>query len=934
MPSANTTKNINRRSIEIPSNIENIRLIYLDNSQVNQQIQLKLLEINPAVQFYTDIQLCIDFIKSIFNEKIFLIISNNLSLDLLESISLLQSILAIFIYDNNNNINQEINNLKSQYPKIIDRYTNENDLLRSIEEKIQFIEKQTFVYSLFNEKQNLTKESASFLWYQMLINILKQIPQNENVCNEMLNKYSDYYQTNRYELEKIELFHKNYTREQAIQWYINEYFLYKLLNYALCTKNIQLLYSFRFFIIDLCFEIEKQYEYIKNQGNLIVYRAQILSNKEIEKLKKHIGCLISTNGFLLTSRNKNLTLEFFQQNFSINENVLFEINIDLSIETIILADISSFSSMPWKNEILFYINSLFKIDSVEYDTINKIWNIKMTSSNDGTKRINKYLKLMQKEMDYHSPIIYFGHLLWNELGQINQAEIFFQILLKSLSNDHKDIPSIYIELGNINDEMEEYNLALKNYQYALDIREKQIPKDYIRIALLLNNIGVVYQHMGKGNIDRAIEYYRQSLDIYETKCSKDENRFHRANTIVNLGSAYRDKNDFDTALTYLTLAYNIRRDILPNDHPLLTNSLNSIGNIYNDKHDFNQALSYYQQALSIQEITYPDDHLNKANTIRNIGLVYRDKQDWTNALNYFKRTLQMRQRLLSNTNDHHHPDIAICYGDLGNIYEKMNNLDLALDYYQQQYEIEEACLPINHPNLIIHFDWIINILKKKDQIDKAIEFCQEKLSYLKTILENEYKNHPRTARILVLLASIYEDKNPKDADQYYQQALEILEHNKNEEISIKSLSTMTNFYWKCRMFDRALICQMKLLNLRRSTLLSNDNDIAYTLRGLARLYRAMNKTNQALEYFEQSLTILQTNFGSEHIDVKNIQKEIFDLKDIIKSLASSANEDYNYRRTSSIHKQLFISQTNLKSSEITINQPSISVSKSSTCIIL
>jgi tetratricopeptide (TPR) repeat protein len=791
------------------------------------------------------------------------------------------------------------------------------------------------VYNLFDEKQkstrDLTKESASFLWHQMLINILKQIPQNQTLYDEMLNKCLDYYQTNRYELDQIELFRQNYKREQVIQWYTNECFLYKLLNHALYTKNIEILYSFRFFIIDLCFEIEKQYEYIKNQGNLIVYRAQIMLNEEIEKLKQNIGCLISINEFLLTSRDKNISLEFFQQNSSLNEHVLFEIYVDFSIETIILADISSFTSMPWKKEILFYINSLFTLESIEYDAINNLWIIKMTASKDEKKWMNEYLKWMEKEMDYYSSIIYFGHILWNELGQINQAEKYFQILLKSLSNDDKDIPSIYIELGNINVEIEEYNLALNNYQYALDIHQKQISKNYIRIGLSLNNIGVVYKHMR--NIDQAIDYYRQSLDIYETKCLKNESNFYRANTIENLGLVYRDKNDFDTALNYLNLAYNIRRDILPNDHPLLANSLISIGNIYHDKNDFIQALNYYQQALLIQEIIYLDNNLNKANTIRNIAIIYRDKQDWINALNYFKRTLEIRQYLLSNTNNHH-PDIAICYGNIGNIYEKMNNLELAFDYYQKQYEIEEICLPINHPNLIIHFDWIINILKKKDQIEQAIELCQEKLFYLKTILNNEYENHLRTARIFILLATIYEDKNPKEADQYYQKALTILEHNKNEEIFLKSLSTMTNFYWKCRMFDRALICQMKLLNLRRSSLSSNDNDIAYTLRGLARLYRVMNKLNEALEYFEQSLIILKKNFGSEHIDVKNIQNEIFDLKEIIKSLSSSPNEDYNNRRNSYVHKELFItSQINLKSNE-TKTKSSISSSKSLICIIL
>ncbi|CAF4104087.1 unnamed protein product, partial [Rotaria sp. Silwood2] len=606
---------------------------------------------------------------------------------------------------------------------------------------------------------------------------------------------------------------------------------------------------------------------------------------------------------------------------------------DLSIETIILTDISSLSSISQDKEFLFNRNSLLKIDSIEYDSINNLWNIKLIASNNEKKCIHKYLKWIQKEMDYHSSMIYFGHLLWNELGQMNQAKNYFHILLKLLSNNDIDISKIYIELGHINNEIGEYNLALQNYQCALDIYQKQIPNDNINIASSLNNFGIVYKNMNKLNL--AMNYYQQSLDIYESSCSENENRFHRTNPMINMGLAYRDKKDYDTALTYLTKVYNIQCDILPNDDPLLANSLINIGNIYRDKHNLNQALNYYQQALLIQEIAYSDDHLNKAKTIRIIGIIYYDKQDWQNALNYLNRTLKMYQCLLSN-----HNNIAMCYGDIGNVYEKMNDLDLAFNYYEQQFQIEEQYLCLSHPNLILHFDRIIDILKKKNQIEKAIELCKEKLLILKNILGIEYESHLRIARILILIATLYEDKNPREAHQYYEQALEILEHNKNEEIFQICLSTMINFYWKCRMFDRALMCQMKLLNLRRSTLSSNHLDVAYSLRDLARLYRAMNKSNEALQYFDQSLHILQSKYGSEHIDVKKIQKEIIDLKDIVKSLSSNADEDYNNRRCSNAHKAFFIMpQENLTSQSSTSSfdtktKSSTSDSASAICVII
>lgn len=924
-------KIINRHLNEIRMYKENIRLIYLNNCEITSDIRSNLLEINPNTQVFTDIQLCIDFIKTVWNEKCFLIISSELLRRIFKYIYSLPSIICIFIYDDK----PQTNPLDMKYLKIIGQYTNQNDLLKSLQEKTQFLEKQTFIYSLFDERmkstRDLSKDAASFLWYLILINILKEMPEDEPLHKDFLNKSSEYYRANHSELDKIKLFRHNYTSQKAIEWYINESFVYKLLNRALYTTNFEFLYALRFFILDLCLQIDEECNKMDKQGYLTVYHEQVMSIEEIEKLKDYIGCYIAINGFLLTSYNKDKLLSNFEKKFSIYENVLFEIQVDLSIETVTFADISPFTSMPHEKEILFNINSLFKIESIECSSANHLWNIKLIASDNGIKHIHEYLRSLQKEMDYPSRMILFGRLLWNELGDMSQAKHYFQTLLKSLPSDHDDISKIYSELANIYDQLEEYKLALENYRNALDIYENQSPNDAIHIGSSLNKIGVVHTH--KGDLSEAMNYYRQSLAVYDIDCSRNEEHLHRTDTMVNIALIYRHNKDFDTALTYLNSIYTIRYDILPINHPLIADTIIQLGNIYHDQHDYQEALDYYQQALTIQEKYYVNNHLTIIKTIRKIALTYREKQDWSNALTYSNHALEMHQSLLKTKT---HIDIALYYGDIGHIYEKMNNFDMSFDYYDQQFQIEEQYLCFNHPNLLIHFDKLINILKKKNQYEKAIGLCHEKLSILKDILGIEYENHPRMARILVLIATIYEDRNPREADQHYQQALEIFENNQSEDVSQICLSTMINFYWKCRMFDRALTCQMKLLNIRRSTLSSNHHEIGYTLRDLARLYRVMNKSNEALKYFNQSLTILKGKYGSEHKDVKNIQKEIIDLKDIMKSMSSNADEDYNNRRASNAHKAFFVINTDEQKSHSSFSfhtkQRSVSASSSTSAV--
>ena len=237
---------------EVTKNKEDIQLIWLDSNMNDSSdytlTQTMLLELNPAVQFYSNVDRCLDLIKSIKDEQIFLIVSGALARRVLSQIHQQRTLVAIFIFCSNRQHHQT---LMQEYSKIVEIFTDQESLLASIRERMDIVEKQTLAFSLFDQKQkalkDLSKESASFIINQMLIYVLRQMLQDDQSKKEMLSMCRDYYQNNRHELKKIEEFEKTYNRQKAIEWYTDECFLYKLLNKALRTEDIELLYTFRFF---------------------------------------------------------------------------------------------------------------------------------------------------------------------------------------------------------------------------------------------------------------------------------------------------------------------------------------------------------------------------------------------------------------------------------------------------------------------------------------------------------------------------------------------------------------------------------------------------------------------------------------------------------------------------------------------------------------
>ena len=95
----------NRRASEIAENLEDITLIWLDSNVTetadNYDTQSLLESLSNSVLIYTDPALCMDYIRNITKEGIFLIVSGILSEVVLPHVHSLKTITAIFIFCSN-----------------------------------------------------------------------------------------------------------------------------------------------------------------------------------------------------------------------------------------------------------------------------------------------------------------------------------------------------------------------------------------------------------------------------------------------------------------------------------------------------------------------------------------------------------------------------------------------------------------------------------------------------------------------------------------------------------------------------------------------------------------------------------------------------------------------------------------------------------------
>ena len=357
-------------------NHENITLIWYDAKCIDDENPDVLLtkqllrRLNNFVRFFDEEIECLNYIKGISMEKVFLIISGRLcisSLDLFHSLVQIESIFIFCIH------RERYLSFLDQFEKIIGIYTDQNQLTISIKQTIEQCELNSAKFNFSKSPQKnmrcLDSECGSFVFFQLFKEVIHHMPPTPEAKSDMINHCQKDYLGNEEELKNIEIFRQTYTANKSIQWYSKDCFVYRIINKILRTENIDAFFAYRFFINDLCQELsEKHKKFKKNlqSKQLTVYRGMKLSLEELQMMRDNIGNLFSMNGFMSCSRNKEVALGFSMKETRRDGcyRILLEIFIDIDqADKIIFADITE-ESEHIEYEILFDIGRSFSISKI------------------------------------------------------------------------------------------------------------------------------------------------------------------------------------------------------------------------------------------------------------------------------------------------------------------------------------------------------------------------------------------------------------------------------------------------------------------------------------------------------------------------------------------------------------------------------------------
>lgn len=791
----------------------------------------------------------VDFLTDTDADRIFMVISSDASEQIVPLIDSIEQLDRIFVFCNDIESNESWAKHSNQVKGIFNDIELLCDsLIQNLRQDDQDLISASTFAPLDSSNSNLNELDPSFMYSQLLKEILLRIKEDDDYAKQEFVKFCRDQNGAQYRTKQIEDFEQNYQFFRAIFYYTKESFVYSVLNRALRTQQTNVLMKMGFFIRDLYEQIEYGHDQTRQTHETItVYRGQGMSKSDFEKLRQNSGGLLSFNSFLSTSLNSDIARIFAYSAKDVRHQIgiVFQMNIDCKVHSVPYTSTKidgCFGNA--EEEILFSMHTIFRIGDMQ-EVEDRLWEVQLNLTDENDSELLQLTNCVRNEIGRGDEWGRLGNL-YMRMGEFERAEEMYKISLNATSNnDYKSVATRLHQLGSANAQHGKYETALSFYQRSLDIEEKYPTFDWLRITLTYNDMSIVYESIA--DYENALTFSKKSLEIAEQHLSTDDATM--ATVLNNMAGIYREIEDYSTALSLYEKGHRRSEISLPPNHPQLAVGLSNIGLIYSDWRDYPTALSYQQKALRICKFL-PSNHPDVAAVYSNLGAVHQSIQDYSAALSFYQKALQINQKCFPSDS----PELVVSYNNIGSVLQNMADYSGALSYYQKALDIRQKAFGVDHYLLA-------NIYNNIGTVNENLECYSSALSFYQKSLAIKEKNLPYTylkaSRMYFAIGRIYQImKDHLTATSFFEKSIDILnKFSQNNLGLIEIYNSIGETYRTTEDYLNALFFYNKALDMHRNTSASDTLLLSYIHNNIGLTHLTMGNNEAALNCLQIALEI-------------------------------------------------------------------------------
>lgn len=219
-----------------------------------------------------------EYTASIVNpkrKKLFCVISERLgesNIELLNNLPLVKTIFVISATEANMNF------LTSKYPKVKGIYSDIMRISEAVQRDIELIDRNSTPITIFSpdpSSEQLNTLDPMFMYYQLLKETYLEMNYDDQAKQSLVDFCKSEYADNQIGMRIIDEFDRDYTHRSATWWYTRDCFVYRMLNKALRTHDIEVVNKFAFYIKDLHYQLQELHSTLPS-SKFTIYRGQRL----------------------------------------------------------------------------------------------------------------------------------------------------------------------------------------------------------------------------------------------------------------------------------------------------------------------------------------------------------------------------------------------------------------------------------------------------------------------------------------------------------------------------------------------------------------------------------------------------------------------------------------------------------------------------------
>lgn len=377
-----------------------------------------------------------------------------------------------------------------------------------------------------------------------------------------------------------------------------------------------------------------------------------------------------------------------------------------------------------------------------------------------------------------------------------------------------------------------------------------------------NDIEALHR-LQSANEQEAAELNRRQENLAKSQSFAQHSQGDIAQRCYAKFESFKLQNQFDSAAYYIELRASL-------DTSMVGWQQGAAEFIREYLADYNKALVYFNTGLRNAIALYGANSDTAALCYNNIGVIYDDQDNYEQAMDHYNKALN----IWKENHGENHPEVATSYNNIGNIYAKQGDYKQALDYYNKALSIREKLYGENHPDVAISYNSIGYIYEMQGNYKQAMVYYNKALNIKKKFYG---ENHPSVAVTYNNMGVAYDKQGDyKQALDYYNKALSIMKnlYGENHPDVARRYINIGSVYGDLDKYQQALEYYNKALSIDINIYGENHPDVASIYNNIGGVYDGLGEYKHALEYYNKALNIRRNFYGENHTGVAECYNNI------------------------------------------------------------